>query len=65
MGGLCRYIPPKGVCDSGVKRRGWGWNSGQIETPSGQIETPSGQLVPHLGKSDLKKNAITAFMLVD
>ena len=44
-GVLCTYISPKGVCDGGVKNRGWGWKSGQKETPSGQQLTPSGQFV--------------------
>ena len=30
---------PEGVCDCWVKNRGWGWYSGQNETPSGQNET--------------------------
>ena len=44
MGGvLCTYIAPKGVCDGGVKNRGWARESGQKETPSGQQYTPCGQ----------------------
>ena len=53
-GVLCTYISPKGVCDGGVKNRGWGWKSGQKETPSGQKETPSGQFVRKVGKSALE-----------
>ena len=53
-GVLCTYISPKGVCDGGVKNRGWGWKSGQKETPSGQKVTPSGQFVRKVGKSALE-----------
>ena len=31
------YISPKGVCDSRVKNRGWGWNTGQKETHLGNF----------------------------
>ena len=51
----------EGVCDSGVKNRGWGWKSGQKETPSGQKETPSGLFMRRVGKSALDlgtKNSI-------
>ena len=41
---------PERVCDGRVKKRGWGWKSGQKETPSGQKETPSGQFVRNVGK---------------
>ena len=55
-GGLKRGVyvgtyPQKGLCDCRVKNRGWGWNSGQKETPSRQKETPSGQFVQKVGKS--------------
>ena len=53
-GVLCLYISPKGVCDGKVKDRGWGWNSGQKETPSSQKETPSGQFIRKVGKSALE-----------
>ena len=43
-GVLCTYISPKGVCDGCVKNRGWGWYSGQNETPYGQTETHLGNL---------------------
>ena len=38
-GVLCMYISLKGICKGRVKNRGWGWYSGQNETPSGQNET--------------------------
>ena len=43
-GVLCMYISQKWVCDSWVKNRGWGWYSGQNETPSGQNKTHLGIL---------------------
>ena len=43
-----------GLCDGRVKNRGWGWYSGQNETPSGQNEIPSGQFIRKVGKSALE-----------
>ena len=57
-GVVCTYMSPKGVCDGGVKNGGWGWKSGQKETPSGQKETPSGQFVCKMGKSALELGKI-------
>ena len=59
-GGLVMYVHilERGV-KNGVKKRSWGWKSGQKETPSGQKETPSAQFVRKVGKSALesgKKN---------
>ena len=54
-GGVFMYVHiTKGVCDGGVKNRGWEWKFGQKETPSGQNETPSGQFVRKVGKSALE-----------
>ena len=45
LGGvLCTDTSPKGVYDGWVNNRGWGWYSGQNETPSGQMETHLGNL---------------------
>ena len=53
-GVLGTYTSPIEVCDGGVKNRGWGWYSGQNETPYGQNDTPSGQFVRKVGKSALE-----------
>ena len=66
-GGLCTYISPKGVCEGKVKNRGWGWNSGQKETPSSQKETPSGRFIRKVGKSALelgKKKSIMQIPMI-
>ena len=53
-GVLCTYISLKRVCDGRAKNRGWGWYSGQNETPSGQNERAYGQFVRKVGKSALE-----------
>ena len=46
---LCKYISLKGVCDDRVKNRGWGWYSGQNETPSGPFVRKVGISALELG----------------